>query len=164
MIKKIFTQVTVILLIIAAVSCNKEKSDTERSDEERLTIQNYLSENDTINFSVKPSGLYFYELQAGTGLAPEANDTAYVFYGMQLLSGVLIESNFGSTDTLVFPVGKDYVLPCLDEGIRYMRTGSVARIVSPSSLAYGTEGNYIIGGYTPLLFNVKLVKLVKASK
>ena len=41
-----------------------------------------------------------------------------------------------------------------------MKEGGKATILIPSSLAYGTQGYYTIPGYTPLLYDVELVKVV----
>jgi len=55
-----------------------------------------------------------------------------------------------------------------------MRLGSKARILMPSSMAYGSMGfgtydyygNYysIIPGYTPLLFDLEVVELTRAAR
>ena len=47
-----------------------------------------------------------------------------------------------------------------DEGITYMKEGGKATFLIPSKLAYGTSGYYTIPGYTPLLYDVQLVKVI----
>jgi FKBP-type peptidyl-prolyl cis-trans isomerase len=42
-----------------------------------------------------------------------------------------------------------------------MREGGKALFLMPSKLAYGSAGYYSIPGYTPLLFEVDLVKVKK---
>ena len=47
-----------------------------------------------------------------------------------------------------------------DEGITFMKAGGKATLLVPSNLAYGASGNgYGIPGYTPLLFDVELVRV-----
>jgi FKBP-type peptidyl-prolyl cis-trans isomerase FkpA len=47
-----------------------------------------------------------------------------------------------------------------DEAITYMSVGGKSQLIVPSSLGYGTQGYYTIAGYTPLLYDVELVKVV----
>ncbi len=56
-------------------------------------------------------------------------------------------------------VAEGYLIAGFDEGILYMKEGGKARFLIPSSLAYGPGGYYTIPGYTPLLFDVELVKV-----
>jgi len=41
-----------------------------------------------------------------------------------------------------------------------MDEGGKATLLIPSKLAYGTSGYYTIPGYTPLLYDVQLVKVI----
>jgi FKBP-type peptidyl-prolyl cis-trans isomerase len=50
-----------------------------------------------------------------------------------------------------------------EEGVTYMREGGIAKFLVPSGLAFGPYGTYSIAGYTPLLFDVELIKLQKFS-
>ena len=49
------------------------------------------------------------------------------------------------------------VIKGVDEGLRYMKAGGKARLLTPSNLAYGFEGIWqIVPGYTPLLWDIQL--------
>jgi FKBP-type peptidyl-prolyl cis-trans isomerase len=49
------------------------------------------------------------------------------------------------------------VVAGVDEGLRYMRDGGKAKLLTPSSLAYGFEGIWqIVPGYTPLLWIIDI--------
>jgi FKBP-type peptidyl-prolyl cis-trans isomerase FkpA len=146
------------VLTISLNSCNPAR---EYEKDEEAAIQNYLSQNGSLNFDLKPSGLYYSETQEGTGITPVAHDTAYVMYTAQFLNGSVFDTNVGSTDTLVFPVSENYMIKGFDEGITYMKAGGKALFLIPSSLAYGAMGYYNIGGYTPLLFDIYLARVVK---
>ena len=74
------------------------------------------------------------------------------------MNGSIFDSNVGSTDGF-FPVAEGYLIAGFDEGITYMKEGGKARFLLPSSLAYGSAGYYTIPGYTPLLYDVQLVKV-----
>jgi FKBP-type peptidyl-prolyl cis-trans isomerase FkpA len=146
-----------VVLILSVVSCNPAKKYEKA---EREAIDNYLNNNADKNFEKKESGLYYSEVLAGTGRTPVAHDTATVIYTGQFLNGTVFDSNVSSTTKLVFPVGEGLMIAGFDEGITYMAEGGKALFLMPSSLAYGTQGYYTIAGYTPLLYEVELVKVV----
>lgn len=153
-----------IAIMILLAACWKSMSPEELEAEERLKIQTFQSQNDSLTFVSTQSGLYYHEVKAGTGFKPVANDSVYVFYTMKFINGSFLESNVGSRDTLIFSVGKDHVLAGFDEGVTYMKEGGETLFLIPSSLAYGPGGSYGIAGYTPLLINVNLVRVKKAAK
>ena len=66
-----------VLLMISLVSCNP---GSQYEKEEKNQIQDYLSKNSSLKFELKPSGLYYLEVVAGTGRIPVKHDTAYVKY------------------------------------------------------------------------------------
>jgi FKBP-type peptidyl-prolyl cis-trans isomerase len=150
------------LLGFAATSCKDPENEFE--EQEAALIREYLAKNPTINFEAKESGLYYYEGVTGTGMSPVTGDTAWVFYTLYLLTGRMIESNVGTTDTLSYVVDKGILIPGFDEGVMYMKTGGKSLLLMPSRLAYGANGTYFIPGYTPLLFDVHLVKVRRGTK
>ena len=91
------------------------------------------------------------EVLAGTGIIPVTNDTAYVKYTGKFLEGTTFDTNVGTTQKdFVFTVGEN-VIAGFDEGVTYMKVGGKSTLLIPSNLAYGTQGYYIIPGYTPLI-------------
>src|SRR5512133_2056871 len=89
-------------LMLLTASCWKNMSEEDMKADERLKIQNFLSLNDSLTFIPTSSGLYHTDVTTGTGIMPDANDSVWVFYTMKLLSGVFLESNDQTTDTLIF--------------------------------------------------------------
>jgi FKBP-type peptidyl-prolyl cis-trans isomerase len=148
-----------VLIMTSLASCLKSTRELEQ--EEAAKIQQYLTDNSSLNFDLKASGLYYLEVETGTGLPATSHDTAYVFYSAKLLDGTELDSNVGTDDTLIFPVDEGYLISGLDEGVTYMREGGKALFLVPSKLAHGSTGDYYgnIAGYTPLLFNVELVRV-----
>jgi len=150
------------ILLLAAVttfillnSCNPA---TKFEKEEAATIEDYLTNNSNLNFSIQPSGLYYLELEAGTGRQPITSDTASVIYTGSFLDGRVFDTNVGS-DLLTRPVNEGLLILGFDEGITLMKEGGKALLLIPSNLAYGTQGYYGVPGYTPLLFDVELVSV-----
>lgn len=149
----IFLLLTVVLMI-SLVSCDPAK---KYEKEESAKIQEYLNSNSDLNFVLKPSGLYYLEVVAGSGRIPVKHDTAYVKYTGKFLDETIFDTNVGKTDTLIFPVDEGWLISGFDEGITFMREGGKAKLLVPSKLAYGPSGYYIIVGYTPLLYDIELV-------
>jgi FKBP-type peptidyl-prolyl cis-trans isomerase FkpA len=155
-----------VVVVLLATSCLFDKYKEYQRDE-AAKIQSYLSQNSALDFVLEPSGLYYLEVIAGTGLQPEIHDTVYVFLSMKLLNGTSIATNIGTTDTLILPVGENYGILGLNEGLMYMKVGGQSLLLIPSKLAYGSTGdsNGVIPGFTPLLLDVKLVRVKQhASK
>jgi len=159
--KRIQNHITSIILfgviLITAVSCKVSK---KYEDEERAEIDNYLANHPDLAFELKPSGLYYLEVEIGPGELTVTHDTAFIMYTGMYLDGTVFDTNVGTEDTLIFPVDEGWVLLGFDEGITYMRDGGKAKFLVPSNLAYGSTGWYPIPGYTPLLFDVELVRLI----
>ncbi len=147
-----------VVLAVLLTSCDPGK---KYDKEEKSQIQDYLSKNSNLAFDLKPSGLYYLDEQVGTGRTPVAHDTAYVMYTGKFLNGNTFDTNVGHTDTLIFPVAESWMILGIDEAITYMKEGGKALVLIPSSLAYGPTGWYSIGGYTPLLFELNLTRIVK---
>ncbi len=144
-------------LVIGATSCLKNNSGEEQ---EMKTIDNFLRNND-IDTEPTASGLYYIELEVGTGAQPQVGDTVEVYYEGFFLSGVLFDTNMDS-DPLRFVIGAMTVIEGFEEGVTYMKEGGEAMLIIPSSLAYGSVGSYYMGipGYTPLGFTVILDKVI----
>jgi len=150
-----------VLILISLTACQDKTKKYEEA--EATEIQNYLAKNSSLNFELKASGLYYLEVQQGTGLQPVAHDTVYVFYTLYYLDGTQLDTNVGTTDTLSFPVAEGYVINGFYEGVTYMKVGGKSKLLIPSSLGYGPYGDYsgTISGYTPLLFDINLVRVKK---
>jgi FKBP-type peptidyl-prolyl cis-trans isomerase len=106
-----------------------------------------------------PSGLVFLPLELGSGIAPSATDRVTVHYRGTLVDGSEFDNSYTRGEPATFPL--DGVIPCWTEGIQKMKVGGKARLVCPSSIAYGDEGRppEIPGGAT-LVFEVELKGVV----
>ncbi len=152
-----------VLLSALIISCNPSR---KYEKEESELIENFLASNPS--FEQKPAGYYYKEIVTGTGELAKTRDTAFVMYTIQFLGGDTIYTNVGTTDTLIIQgVNEGYNLICFEEGLTNMRVGGKSMFLLPSALAYGTTGLYdyyygymIIPGYTPLLFEIELKRLI----
>jgi FKBP-type peptidyl-prolyl cis-trans isomerase FkpA len=145
------------LLMLMVISCDPSKNYEK---EEKAAIQDYLNSNSNLNFVLKPSGLYYLEVLAGSGPLAAIHDTVYLKYTGKFLDGSVLDTNVGTTDTLKRALGEGYLIAGIDEGVSYMSLGGKSTLLIPSKLAYGTYGSYpYISGYTPLLFDIELVRI-----
>jgi len=106
------------------------------------------------------SGLTITMLKEGTGASPRSSDTVKVHYRGTLVDGKEFDSSYGRGQPATFPLNR--VIPCWTEGVQLIKLGGKAKLVCPSSLAYGSRG--VPGAIPPdatLIFEVELVEIVK---
>ena len=111
--------------------------------------------------AVKTStGLVYIPLREGTGASPKATDTVSVNYRGTLTDGKEFDSSYKRGKSIEFKLNG--VIPCWTEGVQKMKTGGKARLVCPSSIAYGDNGagELILPGAT-LSFEVELLEIKK---
>lgn len=102
------------------------------------------------------SGLVFKSMTPGTGKSPVATDLVKVHYHGTLTNGEVFDSSVTRGQPVDFALNA--VIPCWTEGVQKMKVGEKARLVCPSSIAYGDQGRppTIPGGAT-LVFEVELL-------
>jgi FKBP-type peptidyl-prolyl cis-trans isomerase len=144
-----------VLLTLALISCDPSKKYQKQEDEE---IQAWLTANSTLDFVRQPSGLYYLEVVVGTGISPVRTDSVYFNYTGKFLDGTIFDSN--STTGIPFGSIVGTSIVGFDEGLTKMKAGGKSTFLIPSKLGYGSMGTYGISGYTPLVFDVELVKVV----
>ncbi len=107
-----------------------------------------------------PSGLVYIPIKEGTGASPKETDTVKVHYTGTLIDGKVFDSSVKRGQPAEFPLNQ--VIKCWTEGVAKMKVGGKAKLVCPSSIAYGDEGRppTIPGGAT-LVFEVELLDIVK---
>lgn len=167
---KNFNVAVVALIAAVLVACNPAKKYEE---EERSLIEDYISGN---NITVSPdaNGIYIIEEIAGTGDLIQTGDSVGVRYTGKFLSGREFDSNVEADTPYRFRVGTPYLIEGWSLAIVKMKLGTKADVILPSDVAYGSMGfgtydyygNYytIIPGYTPLLFEMEVVELVRKTK
>lgn len=163
------------------VKMNKIQSEEEvrKEQEEKLEeakgkeagmLEAYLRENN-ITAVPTPSGLYYIEVEKGTGAKAEAGKTVSVHYKGMLLDGTVFDTSIEEEakkanvynpqrpyEPFEFVLGTGQVIPGWDEGISYMNVGGKAKFIIPSYLAYGEAGaGGVIPPSAPLVFEVELL-------
>lgn len=112
---------------------------SDPAEYEKEEINAYLEANEYT--AVKDEvGLYYVQLEEGTGDFPSAGSTVDVLYDARLIDGRLL----ASTDTIAKSIKMDEfsVIFGLIRGIRKMKAGGKAVIVVPFSLGFGSTTVY----------------------
>jgi len=106
------------------------------------------------------SGLVYTSLKEGEGESPKATDTVKVHYRGTLVDGKEFDSSYKRNKPIDFRL--DAVIKCWTEGVQKMKPGGKAKLVCPSSIAYGENGagELILPGAT-LVFEVELLEVLK---
>ncbi|GAC1337214.1 MAG: hypothetical protein NVSMB23_03390 [Myxococcales bacterium] len=102
------------------------------------------------------SGAVLRTLTPGAGKSPLATSRVKVNYAGKLIDGTPFDSSADHGGPSQFPLNG--VIPCWTEGVQKMKQGEKARLVCPSSAAYGDQGRppKIPGGST-LVFEIELL-------
>lgn len=106
------------------------------------------------------SGLVYLSLKEGTGAVPGSTDTVKVNYRGTLPDGREFDSSYKRGKPTELRL--DGVIRCWTEGLQKMKAGGRAKLVCPSSIAYGDAGagDLILPG-AALVFEVELLEVKK---
>ena len=104
------------------------------------------------------SGMVYVPIKEGTGPSPKPTDVVQVHYEGKLADGKVFDSSVKRGQPAQFPLNG--VIPCWTEGLQKMKAGGKARLVCPSSIAYGDQGRPpVIPGGATLIFEVELLEV-----
>ena len=124
---------------------------------EKPAFDKFLADN---KITTKPtaSGLIYVEIKKGSGPHPAATDQVVVNYIGTLLDGTKFDASADHGGPATF--GLNQVIPGWTEGLQLMAKGGKAKLVIPSALGWGAQGNgQIIPPYAPVTFEVELVEI-----
>lgn len=138
-----------------------EKAMAEAAAKEGPALEKYLADN---KISAKPtaSGLIFIDVKKGSGAHPKATDQVVVHYTGTLLDGTKFDSSVDRGEPATF--GLNQVIPAWTEGIQLMGKGGKAKLIVPSSIGYGPQGNGPIPPFATLVFDVELIDIKAAEE
>ena len=109
------------------------------------------------------SGMVYVPIKEGTGPSPKPTDVVQVHYEGKLADGKVFDSSVKRGQPAQFPLNG--VIPCWTEGLQKMKAGGKARLVCPSSIAYGDQGRPpVIPGGATLIFEVELLEVKPAGQ
>jgi FKBP-type peptidyl-prolyl cis-trans isomerase FkpA len=136
---------------------------TQMAEAEKKASEDFLGKATAEPGAVKTSsGLIYTEIAPGDGPSPTADSTVKVNYKGTLRDGTVFDSSYERKTPATFTVKQ--VIPCWTEGLQKMKVGGKAKLVCPSSIAYGDRG--MPGAIKPgavLTFDVELLEIVKSD-
>jgi len=140
----------------------KKLAEINKSAEDSL-IKKFVADN---NIKQKPnaSGIYLIETKKGNGKTIEKGDTIVVNYRGSLLNGKEFDSSYGRGEPAKFPIGVGMVIPGWDESLPGLKVGSGVKLIIPSEKAYGAMENERIPAYSPMLFEIEVLNVIKNKK
>lgn len=126
-------------------------------------IELFLKQN---NMDVMPTknGAYLWISKPGIGDFPQPGDTVFATYTGRLLDGTIFDTTDGKSPEFSFVVGRNEVIEGWEECIPMLNSGTIARMVIPSDLAYGAEEYGALKPYSTLVFDVMILGVRKGSR
>lgn len=113
-----------------------------------------------------PDGLQVIDLSKGTGAVAHTGDSVVVEYTGWLTDGSIFDSSRSRNQPFPFTIGKAQVIPGWDEGVPGMAAGGKRKLIIPSALAYGAQGQQdpntgatIIPPNATLVFDIELISV-----
>jgi FKBP-type peptidyl-prolyl cis-trans isomerase len=115
---------------------------------------------DLSSMTQTPSGLYYEDLEVGTGTEALGGTDVTVHYTGWLTDGTKFDSSVDRGTPFVFPLGAGRVIAGWDEGVSGMRVGGKRKLVIPAELGYGNNGaGDVIPPGATLVFDVELLNV-----
>lgn len=139
----------------------KDPAIQSQMKKDEALLSTYMSQNG-IQAQKTKNGTYVQVTAQGNGPAVENGKLVSLNYTGKTLAGKAFDSNvdttFHHTEPLEFVIGSGQMMKGFEEGVQTLKKGDKARILIPSSLGYGTQGN---GGVIPpnenLVFEVEVL-------
>ncbi len=103
------------------------------------------------------TGLQFLEITAGTGPAPKVGDLITMHYIATLTDGTELANSYTQGDPVASVWGPNRLLTGWEEGIGLMKQGGKAKMVLPSELAFGPQGNGSIPPDAQIVIEMELL-------
>jgi len=171
--KKKLMFVLLIFSLSILVGCDRVKNDPKGDEMARFNA--WIDMNGLSSYST-PSGLYYINEREGTGDFPNDSDIIVFSYVVRNLDDYIYLNNYKDTAVLydIYGLNKPttHFAPTAEqflsnkikpkgliEGLSKMKEGGKARLIMPSSLAFGANGNGQIPQYTSLIYDIELVRV-----
>jgi FKBP-type peptidyl-prolyl cis-trans isomerase FkpA len=150
----------VILVLLVALGATMAgcDSDPTGTDPREVTFAPELG-IDLSAMTRTSSGLYYQDVEVGTGTEAATGNTVGAYYRGWLPNGVLFDQRQPPSDPFRFQLGVGMVIVGWDEGVTGMRVGGVRKLVLPSALGYGNRPIGMIPANSVLVFEVNLVEV-----
>lgn len=167
-----------ISLLMLSTAC-KEETGTSllQAEIDDIILQEYFQDNQ-ISPTKTASGIYYEELEIGTGIVPASGDIISLHYQGNFLYGDIFDSSYFKGEPFIIEQGTGRTVDEFDENgspvfgsggviagwqeiTQIMSIGQKLRVYIPSELAYGTRGNQGISPNAILVFEMELLEILQ---
>jgi FKBP-type peptidyl-prolyl cis-trans isomerase len=150
---------------------DKKAAIEKRKDNESQSIKQYLKLN---QIEAKPfeSGAILVMVKRGKGKVAVKGRKVSFLYTARTLDGSLFDTNIEAEannagvqmsdrtfEPLEITMGAKEVFPGLEEGLSHIQEGGKARLIIPSSLAYGSLQVGSLLPYSPLVYEIEVLEV-----
>lgn len=138
-------------------------------------ISRYIAEH-KLSPQQTSSGLYYIVDRQGSGPLAKPGDTVKFDHTGRYITGRIFDSSMKDTamkagifdlrrpyTPTVAVAGQKVTVPGVDEALLHFPQGTKVTLILPSALAYGGDGNAVFPPYTPLVFGVEILDIVKSG-
>jgi FKBP-type peptidyl-prolyl cis-trans isomerase len=155
-----------IVSVLFFFSCKENSLEKQRQNELRKLGEFMRAHYPGV--SPKPSGLYYFEIEPGTGDSIKIGDRVQIFHEtMRLDSGYITHTGpYEPLELIVYPASQLSTsatsisnIRALHEALTYMKKGSKALLIFDSQLGFGQMG--VIGmvpSFTSVMMEVEVYK------
>lgn len=135
-----------------------EKANRYLVSDEEEDINNYIARHQ-LNMEATGTGMRYQILKSGDGPLIRPGQTVTLEYVLNNIMGDIVYSS-ENDGVMSFVVGCGDVVSGLDEAMRYLHRGDVAKVIVPSHLGYGLLGDQKeIPARSTLIYTVKIIKV-----
>lgn len=140
----------------AATAQFLQKRLAQCKQEEAGTLAQYIAAR-SLKTTASPSGLQYAVIAAGTGTPAHAGDTVAMRYKCTLMSGKVLDTALQAPRTYI--AGLHTTIAGLEEAMQLFPAGTKVTVLLPSALAFGEAGYEGIQPYTPLIYELEMVRI-----
>ncbi|SHI67565.1 FKBP-type peptidyl-prolyl cis-trans isomerase [Tangfeifania diversioriginum] len=168
--KRIVTGLILTFFAVAFFAC--KDNDFEKQRENELKKLDEFIRSTYPELEPNATGLYYKELEQGTGDTIKIGDEVQIFFDMWTLDSTHVVGT-GRYEPLEMRVqhpsnlssSAEYIeqLRSLNEALTYMQTGTKSLLIFDSQLGFGQYGATGVGGFTPLMMEVEVYKVYPAE-
>jgi FKBP-type peptidyl-prolyl cis-trans isomerase len=130
----------------------------EQYKKDSVIILDYIKKNKITGYKTTPEGIVYQITKAGDGKLPNPGDSIYANYVGTLTDGQGFDK---SKDAPIgFRVGAGEVIPGWDAAFALLSKGTKAKLIIPSTMAYGPRPSGPIPANSVLVFDIEVVNIV----
>jgi FKBP-type peptidyl-prolyl cis-trans isomerase len=132
-------------------------SPVKMKKDEEVALKKYIDDN-KITTGQTASGIYIIPSDPGNGMKIDSGCMVKLNFIVSSVDGKQIFSSMDRPEPLKFLYGQKFDTPGLEEAVGTMKKGSKAKVIVPSSMAFGEMGRgNVVPPYSTLIYDVVIV-------